>query len=82
LKAIKKLSSRIDREDSDAIHRALIDAKEEGGGTPLKRTRRKAREDAWRAGEMLQDVSTPNTTTLQPTLVSKGVESLPWEVLE
>jgi hypothetical protein len=59
----------------------MVDAKEEGGDTLLRRNRRTTRQDAWRAVAILQEVAPPNTS-LQPTLVSKDIESLPWEVLE
>jgi len=81
LKAIKRLSRPMDLQDADALRRALTNAGEEGGTTILKRNRRKARQDAWRAVARLEEISSP-TTILQPTLVSADVESLPWEILE
>jgi hypothetical protein len=67
---------------AEALRRALNQLGEEGSGSShLKRNRRAARRDAWRAVEMLADASVPSTS-LQATLVSKDVESLPWEVLE
>jgi putative transposase len=81
LKAIKKLASHVDLDDVDALRRAMVDAKEEGGDTLMRRNRRTARQDAWCAVAILQEVAPPNTS-LQPTLVSKDIESLPWEILE
>jgi putative transposase len=83
LRAIKKLrprSSGVD--DPDVLRRALTSLSEEGGHSSiLKRDRRKARRDAWRAVSLLQESSAP-MTSLQATLVSTDVESLPWEILE
>jgi putative transposase len=83
LKAIKRSKSMPhDIENPEALRRALNQLGEEGSGSShLKRNRRTARRDAWRAVEMLADASVPSTS-LQATLVSKDVESLPWEVLE
>jgi putative transposase len=83
LKAIKRSqSSPHDVEDSEVLRKALEKLGEEGSGTShLKRNRRAARRDAWRAVQMLTDASVTNTP-LQATLTSKDVESLPWEVLE
>jgi hypothetical protein len=81
LRAIKKLPNRLDLEDPEAVRHALAEAAEEGGNTTLKRTRRKARQEAWRAVAMLAEASPPSSA-LQPTLASKDIESLPWEVLE
>ncbi len=47
----------------------------------LRRNRRAARRDAWRKVEKLADTELPDTA-LKPTLISKDIESLPWEVLE
>jgi hypothetical protein len=71
----------MDLQDADALRHALTNAGEEGGATILKRNRRKARQDAWRAVARLEEITSP-TTILQPTLVSADVESLPWEILE
>jgi putative transposase len=56
LKAIKRLPRHVDLEDADALRQALADASEEGNATSLKRIRRRARQDAWRAVAMLQEV--------------------------
>jgi hypothetical protein len=83
LKAIKrsKISAQ-NVEDPELLRRALKEVSEEGTNvSKLRRNRRAARRDAWRAVEQLADSALPNTS-LQPTLVSNDVESLPWEVLE
>lgn len=84
LKAIKKSQrSRQNVEDPDVLRRALAQVGEEGTNmSQLRRNRRAARRDAWRAVQQLADSASPNTTSLQPTLVSNDLESLPWEVLE
>jgi putative transposase len=83
LKAIKKSKIRPQNiEDPDLLRRALSEVSEEGTNvSKLRRNRRAARRDAWRAVEQLADSAAPNTS-LQPILVSNDVESLPWEVLE
>jgi putative transposase len=81
LMAVKKRSASVDVQDADALRHALQSAEEGGTGTLLKRNRRKARQDAWRAAALLHDTRSPNTS-LQTTLASKDVEALPWEVLE
>jgi putative transposase len=83
LKAIKRSQTRPQNvEDPDVLRRALAQVGEEGTNmSQLRRNRRAARRDAWRAVERLADSAIPNTS-LQPTLVSNDLESLPWEVLE
>lgn len=69
-------------EDPAVLRRALEQASEEEANvSQLRRNRRAARRAAWRAVEKIADTALPNTS-LKPTLVSKDVESLPWEVLE
>lgn len=83
LKAIKKSrSSPQNLEDPDILRRALEQLSEEGATmSQLRRNRRAARRDAWRKVEKLADTELPDTA-LKPTLISKDIESLPWEVLE
>ena len=83
LKAIKRsqiIPQGVD--DPDVLRRALAQIGGEGPRvSQLRRNRRVARRDAWRAVEHFADSAIPNTS-LQPTLVSSDLESLPWEVLE
>ena len=83
LKAIKKSQiSPQGVDDPEVLRGALAQVGEEGANvSQLRRNRRAARRDAWRAVEQLADSAIPNTS-LQPTLVSSDLESLPWEVLE
>jgi putative transposase len=83
LKAVKRSRwSPQNVEDPDVLRRAVEQVSEKGANMPqLRRNRRAARREAWRAVEKLADTVLPNTS-LKPTLVSKDVESLPWEVLE
>jgi putative transposase len=83
LRAIKRSKTNTRNiEDPETLRRALAQMSEEGTNiSQLRRNRRAARRDAWRAVEQLADSAIPNTS-LQPTLVSNDVESLPWEVLE
>jgi putative transposase len=83
LKAIRRSRwSPRNLEDPAVLRRALDQVSEEGANvSQLRRNRRAARRAAWRAVEKIADTALPNTS-LKPTLVSKDVESLPWEVLE
>jgi len=83
LKAVKRSRwSPQNVDDPDVLRRALDPASEKATNmSQLRRNRREARRDAWRTVEKLADTALPNTS-LKPTLVSKDVESLPWEILE
>jgi putative transposase len=83
LKAIKRSEAPTrSLEEPEILRRVLAQAGREGSGIPqLKRNRRTARRQQWRSVELLADVAVPSTS-LQATLTSNDVESLPWEVLE
>jgi putative transposase len=82
LKAIKRSRAGIQNlDDPTILLRALEQIGEEGTASRLRANRRSARRDAWRAVEQIANAEMP-TKSLQPSLISQDVDSLPWEVLE
>jgi hypothetical protein len=74
-------NGRLYLDDPTILRRALEQIGEEGTASRLRANRRSARRDAWRAVEQIANAEMP-TKSLQPSLVSQDVDSLPWEVLE